>query len=112
MRLVMICLDREESTRPIEYESVEKAYKDFEEKVTKAIGKNPSKRYFTFAGFIFNIGDYASSPTAYYRPEFLTVDQWFEQYGVKAPSLYAKTIEPFPVSKNVYTNTIPRPTNS
>jgi hypothetical protein len=65
---------------PIEYESAEAAIVDFETAARAAQAARVA--YFTFAGLQFDASDFFwrnHDEPRYYSPEFLTVDEWFNQ---------------------------------
>jgi hypothetical protein len=68
-------------TIPVEYSSVEQALIDFEVNVRAA-----HRGKFEFAGMNFNSNDFyyyvGNEEHSLELPEFLTVDEWFNKYGV------------------------------
>jgi len=82
-----------EETKPLEYESIEAAKVDFEKalrayveniktfegEMDTLLDRHPG--HFSFAGFGFLPRDFWHNNEVF-LPEFLTVDEWFEKYGV------------------------------
>jgi hypothetical protein len=75
-------------TIPVEYSSVEQALSDFESSLKAAHQKTPTMLHsqFEFAGMTFHSDDFywriSNGDSSYDLPEFLTVDEWFNKYGV------------------------------
>jgi hypothetical protein len=65
---------------PVEYESAEALYVDFEEAVRSAHKGSWYEREFHIAGHKF-VADNFLEQGNYYPPEILTVDEWFQQHS-------------------------------
>lgn len=82
MRLVMAFVESNNCTYsfdqrlPIEYESIEKAFLDFEKLAREAYADQMGST-FRFAGHDFVASSFFYSSGNFYPPEFLTIDDWF-----------------------------------
>jgi len=77
-------------TVPVEYDSLESAIVNFETVLKEAVAKKEAVRFtreyfdgvFTFAGHKFNMSNFIFDEEIF-LPEFLTVDEWFQQHGAQ-----------------------------
>lgn len=71
-------VDSWDHTLPVEYESIEAAYVDFEYLCLEAASLDLGT--FKFYGFDFSVVDFFEQGR-YYPPYMYTVEEWFEFYG-------------------------------